>query len=303
MRSSKKEIVNFSIILPTYNRADMVVSAIESILIQSYKNWELIIIDDGSKDNTKAAINRFSNNDNIKYIYQDNLGRSTARNNGIEQANGDWICFIDSDDYFHENHLLWLKELIIANKLKKGLYFSGLSYDNYKDSKQFYNLSAKNEFEFILLNMICTGRACISKEGIKEFLFDEKLSVGEDIELWLRMATKYPIYHHSKRSYIQKNHPNRSINFDTKFEHLKTVKLIFSNSEIIVRPIIKRKILSDSYFNIAKYHIKRGKNILVVKYILYSIFINIFNNQTYHKIVLLTLILAQNNHKILKEYR
>ena len=94
----------FSIILPTYNRSKTIDKTIESVINQTYKHWELIIIDDGSTDNTKEIITNYKTNDKrIKYLYQQNKERSAARNNGIVNANGDYICFIDSDDYFMKN--------------------------------------------------------------------------------------------------------------------------------------------------------------------------------------------------------
>ena len=96
----------FSIIIPTYNREKFLPKAIESVINQSHNNWELIIVDDGSTDNTKSLIEDYQKKENrIKYIFQENSERSVARNNGIKNAKGDWICFLDSDDLYHETHL------------------------------------------------------------------------------------------------------------------------------------------------------------------------------------------------------
>lgn len=90
-----------SVVIPTYNRAHYVCEAIDSVLAQTYKNIEIIAVDDGSTDNTKDIIQQYSSR--IKYIYQNNAGPSAARNNGIKQSNGDLIAFLDSDD-------IWLAE-------------------------------------------------------------------------------------------------------------------------------------------------------------------------------------------------
>ena len=108
----------FSIIIPTYNRAKTILSTIQSVLNQSFHNWELLIIDDGSTDNTKSLIKSFIDK-RIIYIYQENSERSEARNNGIVNAKGDYICFIDSDDLFHKNHLLFIFKSIQTHKNKK----------------------------------------------------------------------------------------------------------------------------------------------------------------------------------------
>ena len=102
--------IKFSIILPTYNRAYLLPYAIESVIEQSYKNWELIIVDDGSTDNTRDLVKKYKKKDKrITYIYQDNSERSAARNNGILRASGEWVCFLDSDDKYLSNHLSMFK--------------------------------------------------------------------------------------------------------------------------------------------------------------------------------------------------
>ena len=88
--------MKFSIIIPTYNRAAFLPKAIESVLAQTYTDWELIVVDDGSTDNTREVVAQY-NDERIIYIYQENAERSAARNNGISQAKGDFICFMDSD--------------------------------------------------------------------------------------------------------------------------------------------------------------------------------------------------------------
>lgn len=85
-----------SIIIPTYNRARYVTKAIDSVLAQTYKDYEIIVVDDGSKDDTREALKPYI--DKIRYIYQENAGVSAARNTGIRAAKGEWVAFLDSDD-------------------------------------------------------------------------------------------------------------------------------------------------------------------------------------------------------------
>ena len=101
--TESKDIL-FSIIIPTYNRANLIGKAIDSVLAQTYHNWELIIIDDGSTDNTRDVVRSYNDN-RIKYFYQENRGRSAARNYGIDISKGDYISFLDDDDYYLENFL------------------------------------------------------------------------------------------------------------------------------------------------------------------------------------------------------
>jgi glycosyltransferase involved in cell wall biosynthesis len=91
----------FSIIIPSYNRAALIIETLNSVCSQTFQNWECIVVDDGSTDTTRDVIEALSiQDDRIRYIYQDNAERSNARNNGIRNAKGEWICFLDSDDAF-----------------------------------------------------------------------------------------------------------------------------------------------------------------------------------------------------------
>lgn len=97
--------MKFSIIIPTYNRATCVPKAITSVLEQTFDNWELIIVDDGSKDNTYEVLQRFVDDDRIRAIRQENAGVSAARNTGLRQINGDYVLFLDDDDVLMANAL------------------------------------------------------------------------------------------------------------------------------------------------------------------------------------------------------
>ena len=89
-------MVNVSVIIPTYNRADLVANAIESVLCQTYRDFEIIVADDGSTDATRARIEPYM--DKITYFYQENEGKSVATNRAMERARGKWIAILDSDD-------------------------------------------------------------------------------------------------------------------------------------------------------------------------------------------------------------
>lgn len=98
----------FSVIIPTYNRGSLITRAIQSILVQTYKNWELIIVDDGSTDETEQIVKAFLLEGRIKYIKNINSGAAISRNIGVENSVGSWITFLDSDD---EAFPEWLSEI------------------------------------------------------------------------------------------------------------------------------------------------------------------------------------------------
>ena len=87
-----------SVVMPTYNRADFIEQAIDSVLQQSYKNIELFVIDDGSTDGTKVLLEKYESDPRFNYIYQQNQGQSVARNHGIKLSSGEYLSFVDSDN-------------------------------------------------------------------------------------------------------------------------------------------------------------------------------------------------------------
>jgi len=117
---SLKQPPPVSVIIPTYNRASWLRGAIDSVLDQTFADFELIVVDDGSTDNTKEIVADYG--DKIRYFYQPNKGPSAARNTGIGQAKADLICFLDSDDRWIKNKLQTQVEFIRQNPLTKISY-------------------------------------------------------------------------------------------------------------------------------------------------------------------------------------
>ena len=300
-----KNPILFSIILPTYNRESFLSASINSVIGQNIKNWELIVVDDGSTDNTKNVVLKFSNKDKrVKYIFQKNNERSSARNNGIRNSKGNWICFLDSDDIYHKRHLEKFSEEIKNTKFSKGLYFSGLSLNKFSLEIEKYDISGKNPVEFVMLNTIGTPRACVSKSILNNHSFNEKLKNGEDRELWVRILNENPLFFHSKKTFIEIHHPQRSINtISSKHESLKTLNFILKSNKNKIRNEVKRQCLSNSYFSLAKGYIYEKRLTIALYYIFRSIFINFQNPQTNHKILLVLSILGLYNKKVKSIYK
>jgi len=110
--ASKEDEPNISVIIPTYNRSALVVNAIESVLQQTYRDYELIVVDDGSSDDTRDRLRPYMNR--IHYAYQDNKGASAAQNAGIRVARGKWIAILASDDVWHPDKLQHQIEAVSA---------------------------------------------------------------------------------------------------------------------------------------------------------------------------------------------
>lgn len=261
----------FSIVIATYNREAFIGKAIESVINQLYNKWELIIIDDGSTDKTKEVV--FSFNDHrIRYIFQENMERSAARNNGIRNAKGEYICFLDSDDYYHETHLKRFRELIKSRNDIPGLYFSGLSMNEYNDAEMVYDSSFNNSIEFVLVNSFSTPRACVSAVILKKYLFNESITIGEDTEFWVRILGEFPLFYHGYRTVIQLEHAGRSVNADVFYCDLRTkTQILNSLGRKEISNQLRKNILSHCYFNIAKYEIHRERKILPIFYLILSL--------------------------------
>ena len=146
-----------SIITPMYNGEKYVSQTIESVLAQTYQNWEMIIVDDGSKDASSQIVKKYSIEDNrIKLVHQQNAGSAAARNNALRRANGRYICFLDADDLldnsFLEKQLEYLKtekRAEVAERIKVALGFGDLSENSEYDEAK--SAQAENESKIIEL--------------------------------------------------------------------------------------------------------------------------------------------------------
>ncbi|HYD89948.1 MAG TPA: glycosyltransferase family A protein, partial [Flavobacterium sp.] len=174
--------------MPTYNRAEFLGIAIKSVLNQSFEEFQLVVVDDGSTDNTKQVVKSF-NDSRIKYIYQQNKERSAARNNGIIHANGKYICFLDSDDYCLPDHLASFYKIIKESNFPVAMFYCNTLEDRNGELLKFPppQYPIENSLEFVLLNTIGVPRSCIHCDIFKKHKFDESTNVGEDVALWVQI--------------------------------------------------------------------------------------------------------------------
>ena len=195
----KKSFV--SVIVPTYNRADLISETIESILNQTYKNFELIIVDDGSTDNTEEVIRKFKDS-RIKYIKTDNWGGpARPRNTGIKKAKGEYIAFCDDDDIWLPKKLeKQIRVFQISNEtamlytrfktIEGGVISNKIFPENgkYNSGNIFKSIYLRN---LIACSSVMVKRSVLDQVGL--FNTDPNLIAVEDADLWLRIALKHII--------------------------------------------------------------------------------------------------------------
>tara|TARA_B100000963_G_scaffold327386_1_gene315096 strand:+ start:341 stop:1231 length:891 start_codon:yes stop_codon:yes gene_type:complete len=259
----------FSVIIPVYNRESIIKSTIESVINQSFSNWELIVVDDGSTDNTRTSVLKFSINDErIKYIYQNNAERSVARNNGIKHASGDWICFLDSDDAFKDNHLEILHERIVNNQdRKKEISFYVTGQETFNTITQETTL-VNNEIPkvnipyFFASGSIVPGRVCIARQILELHQFDESIVIVEDADLWFRLSCHYECEFIDQASFQYHVHDNNSINLRNNVYKTRLDGLIKTFNKPEKKFLTKYQIqliLSNCYFGIHRFYIGRNE--------------------------------------------
>jgi len=190
-----------SVIIPTYNRAEYVFEAIQSVLDQTYSNREIIVIDDGSTDETQERLSGLQGQ--VKIRCTKNRGPAAARNHGIRFASGEYVAFLDSDDVWLPEKL-GLQIPLLEARREVGLVYSD-AYRIYENTgvtekdTEFTRLKPHSGRIFQPLfqeNFIHTSTAVVRRRCLDDVgLFDEsgRFSVGEDYDLWLRIATRYEI--------------------------------------------------------------------------------------------------------------
>ncbi|MBK6935111.1 MAG: glycosyltransferase family 2 protein [Bacteroidales bacterium] len=187
-----------SIILPTYNRAYIIEKGINSLLNQTYQDFEIIIVDDGSTDNTEEIIKKLQEKDKrIKYIkLKTNKGAATARNIGIKAARGEYIAFQDSDDeWMHEKLEKQVKVLDTSSKevvVYTGFWKLECNKKTYIPNKNISNKEGNIHKELLKVNLIGTPSILLYKQSLEKIgAFDENLPRLQDWDLSIRLSEFY----------------------------------------------------------------------------------------------------------------
>lgn len=196
--SNSQEINNplVSVIIPNYNHAAYIADAIRSVLAQDYRPIEVIVVDDGSTDNSRQVVAAFG--DQVTYLWQRNQGLSAARNTGIHAARGQYIGLLDADDLYHPSFLRTLVPLLEADATLGAVYGGYQFVDEHGQPlpqignptvavEEFYATMARGNF--LAAHCLLVRRNCYESIG----LFDESLRASEDWDMWLRISRSYGV--------------------------------------------------------------------------------------------------------------
>jgi len=191
--------MDISVVIPTYNRANTIERAVNSVLNQTYKPLEIIIVDDGSTDNTRKVIESIKH-PLVKYLYKENGGAASARNYGVQNACGNWVAFQDSDDLWREEKLKKQVEYFERHLEYELIYcpyemhYSSGLVKTIPNTKNRQVLEGKVLQYLIIVNTIGAPTMLINKNAFQDIGgFDEKLRVVEDWNFAVRFAEKHSV--------------------------------------------------------------------------------------------------------------
>jgi len=252
-----------SVVIPAYNKANLTIKTVESVLGQTYGNVEVIVVDDGSTDDTKNKLQLFG--DRIHYIYKQNGGACSARNVGIKQATGEYIALIDCDDIFYPEKIAKSVECL-EKKSDYGFVYTGAYFIN-RDGDVIsehgisdYPASGWIASRLLLNDFICNSTVVIRKECFKKVgYFDEKIFMPADWDMWLRLSEKY------KAAYINDKLTGYRISDSYTASHMETG--INEYVYVLNKAFSRNKHLSDGFKKrcLANVYFSFGLNYAVIQ--------------------------------------
>ena len=262
--------MDISVVIPTYNRYEVLHRALKSVFFQSYKPKEVIVIDDGSSDETSQIQNLFPE---IKYFYQENSGVSSARNLGIKNSVSEWIAFLDSDDEWHVDKL---KEHVNFHENTPDILMSYTDEKWIRDSKEIkvpkkYQKIGGDIFEECLSHCIIAPSATLIHKDLltKNGVFDENLEVCEDYDMWLRVALKNKIGLIDKKLIMKYGGADDQLSVKfwgmDRFRVQALEKLLDLELQLEIKNLVKKTLL-DKYRVLLKGAIKYDRMLEIEEY-------------------------------------
>lgn len=266
----------FTVVVPTYNQADYLGLALDSLLGQTFDNWEAVIVNDGSTDNTKEVMEKYSAMDKrFRCFHKENGGVATALNMGIKNAHGQWICWLSSDDLFELDKLeIHHNAIIESPKIKffHSHWYILIDETNQKIAPGLWLQIPPTAFQvtrFFWANYVHGNAIAIHKSVFDNVgLFDESLRQGQDFDMWLRISAQFPSQFINKRTCTTRIHQGQTTNTFAEGGVLDSTRALFKflnerpfealfpftdlknikNAAIAVREIIYISCKQDAFF-------------------------------------------------------
>lgn len=228
-----------SIITPTFNRAEFIEQAVKSVLFQTHSNFELLIVDDGSTDDTRELLKPLLEDQRVRYFYQENQGQSVARNLALAEARGDFVCFLDSDNYWPADKLERQLELFWQHPENDVIYGDVIEVNEKgqeitrKNMRRFSGHIAKHMIRdnCVSMNTAMARRQCFEELGG----MSGKRRVADDYELWLRFSARFrflyvPGYFAYYRVMDDQISSDKTRRFDSNWQIINDFKLEFPDA-------------------------------------------------------------------------
>jgi len=297
-----KDNPTVSVIMPTYNRAHLLGRAIQSVLDQTYQHFEIIVVDDGSTDNTEEVVKSFGD-ERIRYIrLRENSGTSAApRNTAIRAARGEYIALQDSDDEWLPEKLEKQLKLFENTPPKVGVVYTG--FWKIKGDKKIYIPSSQQikkegdiHNELLKGNFVSGPVALIKKECFKRAgMFDEELPQYMDWEMWIRIS-KYYHFKYVDEPLARSYYTSGGINEPGNLIQAKALKLILEKHFEDIKK--DKRLLSNHYFGIgallcSNEEVRHGRDYLIKAIMVYPLnirllllaFVSLFGQGAYNKTI------------------
>jgi GT2 family glycosyltransferase/glycosyltransferase involved in cell wall biosynthesis len=210
----------FSVIVPTYNQAQFLNEALDSLINQTFPFWEAVVVNDGSTDNTKEVMEEYALSDRrIRIFNKENGGVASALNEGIKNAKGEWICWLSSDDFFEPDKLqIHFNEILKFPEIKffHSHWYLLIDETKKKIAPPLWLAIPPIEFQvtrffwanYIHGNAIAVHRSVFDEVG----MFDESLRQGQDFDMWLRISARFVSYFIDKRTCVTRIHKGQTTN-------------------------------------------------------------------------------------------
>lgn len=290
LKESKQPLV--SVVMAAYNAENYIGAAVDSVLKQSYSNLELIVINDGSTDNTAQELEKYLSDARVSLTTQENSGQTKSKNRGIEKAAGTYVGFCDADDMWHPEKLEKQVEKIQSDSSVGVVYSDTFLIDeegkpiDSTDSVPCYNGNVLQHLlydNFIPFGTVLVRNSCLQEVGG----FNERYRMGIDWDLWLRISTKWSVSCVPEKLYYYRRWGGQmSRNYDGRYEGaLEIFKKFRNDNTALVSKSVYERAESDIYANYA-YHVSlyEGYNFKLVYLSAKAIYKGALRKSTYSRI-------------------